>query len=511
MFVVALMEDFTEQKLAQDTIERLNMELERRVVERSRQLAVANQELAQEVPRRRRAESERERLLAEEQAARREAEAGRQRLAFLAEASRVLASSLDYETTLQRVAHLAVPTMADWCFVDVADPDGSVRRLAVAQADPTKASWARELLASPPARVGARAGPAMVIRTGQPELLSDVAGRLELLLPSMAESPGPALREILRRIDPRSWMVVPLTARARTIGAITFVSAESGRRYGPDDLVFADDLARRAALAVDNARLYQEAQEALAAREEFLSIAAHELKTPITSLRLAVEGFLRYAASGLPADSRQIRHAFRTADEQSVKLARMVVQLLEISRLQLQRFVLDRSETDVASLVRAAADQAQARTSRHSLVVSAPAELWAFVDAIRVEQVITNLLDNAIKYSPDGGQIDVTLGRSASDRIFLTVRDRGIGIPPDRRGRIFELFYQAHAESHQSGMGIGLYITRQIVEAHGGRIGVEFPADGGSSFQVELPVRPIASPGEPTGRAMSHAEDVTGS
>jgi signal transduction histidine kinase len=348
------------------------------------------------------------------------------------------------------------------------------------------------------------------LRTGLPELTSDVSGRIELLLPSTGAAGEDRLVEILRQIDPLSCMIVPMAARTRTIGAITFVAAESGRRYTPADLALADDLARRAALAVDNARLYQEAQEALAAREEFLSIAAHELKTPMTSFRLAVQAFLRFSARGLSADSPQLRQALQTADHQSVKLGRMVTQLLEVSRLQLGRLTLNRAETNLAALVTTGVEQARARTSEHTLVLAAPAELWANVDALRFEQVITNLLDNALKYSPNGGQIDVAVGWPAPDRIVLTVRDRGLGIPLDRRDHIFELFYQAHTDSHQSGMGVGLYIAREIVELHGGRISVEFPPDGGSCFRVELPPGVPASTGERETLAPRQEETVVG-
>src|SRR5262249_33853825 len=153
---------------------------------------------------------------------------GRQRLAFLAEASKVLASSFDYETTLQRVAHLIVPTLADWCFVDVIDEDRSIRRLAVAHADQAKASWARALQAGVAGRADAPHHAPMALRTGQPELIAEASGRLELLLPSIGHSSEAGALEVLRRIDPKSWMVVPLTARSGVIGAISFAMAESG-------------------------------------------------------------------------------------------------------------------------------------------------------------------------------------------------------------------------------------------------------------------------------------------
>jgi signal transduction histidine kinase len=178
-------------------------------------------------------------------------------------------------------------------------------------------------------------------------------------------------------------------------------------------------------------------------------------------------------------------------DQQVVRISDLVVQLLEVSRLQLGGFVLKRSVADVSSLVDEAVQLAQVRTTRHELRLTAPAEAWALVDAIRLSQVITNLLDNAIKYSPNGGLIDVALEATGADALRLSVRDRGIGIPPEHRPHVFDLFYQAHAESHRSGMGIGLYVSRQIVELHGGQITLLDPEDGGAGIQaiVYLPSR----------------------
>jgi signal transduction histidine kinase len=235
----------------------------------------------------------------------------------------------------------------------------------------------------------------------------------------------------------------------------------------------------------------RQAEAAVRVRDEFLSIAAHELKTPMASLRLWVQFLQRHAEQGSEISPTHLQRALRMVDQQVVRISDLVVQLLEVSRLQLGGFVLKRSVADVSSLVDEAVQLAQVRTTRHELRLTAPAEAWALVDAIRLSQVITNLLDNAIKYSPNGGLIDVALEATGADALRLSVRDRGIGIPPEHRPHVFDLFYQAHAESHRSGMGIGLYVSRQIVELHGGQITLLDPEDGGAGIQaiVYLPSR----------------------
>ena len=232
-----------------------------------------------------------------------------------------------------------------------------------------------------------------------------------------------------------------------------------------------------------------EAEAAVRSRDEFLSVEAHELRTPVTSLRGFAQTLTRQADhTGSLAPERML-HALSHIDVQSRKLTNLVNQLLDISRIEAGRLTLERTPTNLYKLVRDVIDQAQANTQKHSITLHSKSHVQANVDPLRIEQVITNLVDNAIKYSPDG-TIAVTITQEDSDLIQITVTDQGIGIPLERRERLFERFYQAHTDGYanSSGMGLGLYISRQIVELHGGTIEAEFPAEGGTRFVINLPI-----------------------
>lgn len=482
-YQIAMLENITERKQAEETVRQLNADLERRVLERTAQLTALNQELASEITRRTQAEAERLALLTQEQTARAEAEAAQQRLAFLAEASGVVAASLDYKTTLTNLAHLAVPYLADWCAVDVVDEEMAPQRLAVAHVDLAKQELVRSLQRHYQPAPDALSGVIHVLRTGQPEFLPEIPAALLL-----AAASDESVRPIVDALHPRSRITVPLRARERILGAISIVLSGPNRRYTPADVVLAEDLARHAAAAIDNAQLYREAQDALAARDEFLSVAAHELKTPITSVRGFVELATRQLAREEGPDPLRLERAVRAVDRESRKLSQLVSQLFDVSRIQVGQFALARAMTDVARLVREAAASAQLTTSQHTIGIEAPHAVWALVDPLRLEQVITNLLSNAIKYSPQGGAIDVAVARPRADLLRIAVRDRGVGIASERRARLFERFYQTRAGDRIAGLGLGLYISRQIVEAHGGQIEVESPPDGGTRVIVDLPI-----------------------
>ena len=241
-----------------------------------------------------------------------------------------------------------------------------------------------------------------------------------------------------------------------------------------------------AALAAERAARAQ-AEEALRQRDEFLQIAAHELRTPVTSLRGYAQLLLRRIEGGVPMEPARFSSALQLIAGQGTKLARLVSQLLDVARFEAGKLALERSETDLVEMARQTIYGAQGWSERHTISLVAPDSLTANVDGPRLEHVLANLLDNAVKYSPDGGPIEVRVRASDPDTVEIAVSDRGLGIPADRRERIFERFHQAHEDAHLSGMGLGLHISRDIVELHGGEIRAECPDGCGSRFVVRLP------------------------
>jgi PAS domain S-box-containing protein len=305
---------------------------------------------------------------------------------------------------------------------------------------------------------------------------------------------------LLSKAGLSSMIGAPLAVEGRVFGVL-LVGTRRHRRFVETDLDFLQIVADRAALAIDRARLYQaeqtarreavEAGHAVRQRDEFLSVAAHELKTPVTSLCGLSEWLLRMSDRGTEIEPGRQHRALTMIHRQAENLARLVAQLLEMTRLDADRLSLERQDENLTELVRRSVDQAQTQTTEHQLTLSAAPSVRASVDAFRFEQVITNLLDNAIKYSPEGGQIEVELTQPTPEWARITVRDHGIGIPAGQEARIFERFFQAHRNSHRSGLGLGLYLSQQVIGEHGGRLSAESAGDGGSRFIVEIPVESV--------------------
>ena len=362
-----------------------------------------------------------------------------QRQRFLTQAAETLLSSLDYQRTVAQVAQLAVPGFADACAVDLAVDDGGVRELTSVPGDfrEERAQAAESVLKS---------------------------GRAELL-------PG------------KNLLVVPLLGHERAVGALTLLSRE--RRFDEHDLTTAADLAHRMAFAIENARLYREAQEAIAARDEFLSIASHELRTPLTPLQLLLQRML-VGPQRLTAE--ELKSALQRSERQVQRLAALTENLLDVSRISSGGLKLNRETVDLAQTAHEVGERFRDAAARagSQLEVRAEGPIVGNWDSLRVEQVLTNLVTNAMKYG-NGQPIALTV-EQRGDAAHVEVRDHGIGIDPRKQARIFDRFERAVSPRSYGGLGLGLYIARQIVEAHAGTIRVQSAEGEGSLFTVELPL-----------------------
>jgi PAS domain S-box-containing protein len=408
------------------------------------------------------------------------------RLEALAEASRVFASGLDYKTTLDTVARRLCELIGDGALIRIVSPDGEwLVPVAVYHPSPERASLRRRMLAMAPQRA-TEGLTGRVIASGRTLRIPELTHAF--IHQEMKAEYWPYLDGVT------SLMMAPLKHRRQVIGHLTLMRDAGSPAFTHDDETLLDDLAHRAAQAIENARLYGEAQAAVAARDEFLSIASHELRTPLTALRLALENMRRVstreAIEKLPP--AYVERVLATAERQGQRLEKLVAALLDVSRIQMGRLELDVEEVDLAAVVAEAAAQLEdeAAQTGSSLEVRGEA-VRGYWDRLRISQVVTNLLSNAVKYGA-GKPVEVEVG-TREDRARLVVRDHGIGIEPADLPQIFERFERAVSSRNYGGLGLGLYIVKRIVEAHGGTVAVESTPGEGSAFVVELPQRPAVA------------------
>lgn len=428
------------------------------------------------------------RLVAEE--ARASLEREEQRRALVAEATSALAASLDFKATLARLATILVPKLADWCAIEMIDDTGQSDQLAVAHSDPKMVEYAWELRRRYPTPRDAPQGLPNVLRTGKSEMYAEITD--EMLVAGAVDEEH--LR-ISRELNLRSALIVPLVARGATLGAITMVHAESGRRYSGADLALAEEIARRAAISVDNARLFGAEQRARAAaddanrlKDEFLATVSHELRTPLN----AILGWSRMITTGALDDTKRGR-ASETIERNAVAMAQLIEDLLDVSRIISGKMRLETESVDLGKIVEAAIESIRPAAlakeiSLRSIVEPAPGPLLG--DPNRLQQVVWNLLSNAVKFTPRQGRVEVVVRRSGSS-VEVSVRDNGAGIDPAFAPYVFDRFRQADGKITRThgGLGLGLAITRQLVEMHGGSVEANSEGVGhGSTFTVRLPI-----------------------
>jgi signal transduction histidine kinase len=518
--------------------------------------------------------------------------AARERFAFIAEASELLSASMEYEETLERLAQLAVPRLADWCSIDMCGEGGAIERLVVAHEDPEKVRWARELQERYPPDADSPHGVGYVIRTGQPEFLAEIPQ--ELL--DQAIGDDEELRRIVNELGLHSTICVPLSARGRVLGALTLIAAESHPPFTQADFALAVELARRAGIIVDNARLFREAEQganaarALAyvadgvvlldragivrhwnraaaaitgvsedealgrpveevlpaweslgahvplvgpgeqvvrpvtlpltiqeremwisasgvdfgegavyalsdvtdehaletARAEFVATASHELRTPLA----AVYGAIRTLRRDDLDLSRADEEAFlEMIESETAHLSQIVDQILLAGQLDADAVEIELGECDPADIASSVIDSASVHLPEGISLRLTRNGTWRIVcDGNKLRQVLTNLIDNAIKYSPDGGAVEIRFG-AENGECLIEVSDEGLGIPSSELERIFEKFYRLDPQQTRGvgGSGLGLYICRELVERMNGRLEVDSEPGRGSRFTVALP------------------------
>ncbi|MEY2496954.1 MAG: hypothetical protein QOD12_510 [Verrucomicrobiota bacterium] len=429
---------------------------------------------------------EREKFI-REQAALAEAEARQERLAFLADASNVLAASLEYDETFRSLARLVVPRVADFCIVLATEDEGTMRQVAVAHRDPAEDPAMQKLLDEFSLSKAAATSGAHVLKTGKSQMVCDVHnGELREVFEQKED------RELIRSLAAISFIAVPLRTHDRVLGAIVMINTDAGRICGTEELSLAEELAHRAALALDNAGLYKSAQKARAeseranlAKDSFLAMLSHELRTPLTPVLTSVLALEQ--ADHLPEEVRESLQMIR----RNVELeARLIDDLLDLTRISKGKVQLSLEIVDAHLLLGNAVEICQADIDHKSLSLQkdfAAENVRLEADPARVQQIFWNLIKNAVKFTPEGGRLQIRT-RNTDGELCVEISDSGMGIDAETLPKIFNAFEQGE-RSRLGGLGLGLAISKALVETHHGKLTAQSAGQNqGATFTAIFPV-----------------------
>ena len=399
---------------------------------------------------------------------------------FLAEASAILAASLDYEATLAAVPQLAIPRFGSWCALALVAPDDSLRRIVAPHSDPSLAAPLEEMMRRYPLHWDSPWLAVDVLRTGTPTMVSTVT---DDWLEAHAEDPEHF--RLLKQVGTSSLLSIPLIARDQVLGAITIGRAEGSPPFDEADLGLASDIAARAALAIDNARLYQTAQRATQARDVVLGIVSHDLRNPLSAIAMCASA-LRESPPEAATDRASLADTIYDSAEW---MQRLIQDLLDVAAIEARQLSIERQREPVEPIVqrtRATFERPATERGVRLSVEVLPGTPEVDGDAERILQVLANLVSNAVKFTESGGMVTVVAERSGAG-VQFSVRDTGAGVPADDLSHLFNLYWHARRNARSRGSGYGLAIARGIVEAHGGRIWVESVVGEGSTFRFTVP------------------------
>jgi signal transduction histidine kinase len=399
-------------------------------------------------------------------------------LRFLAEASKILSSSLDYNTTLSNVAKLAIENLADWCAIDMM-VNGQIKNVTIMHKDPKKIEFAKLIRKKQPP-TDPNSGVLKVFNTGMPQLYPIISP--ELIKSTVKDA---KTMRIFKKIGLHSIMLIPIIISNETVGVITFISSSPKYQYDQSDVYVAEEVASRAALAIQNSKLYSNSLEAVRLRDDFISIASHELKTPVTSLKMHTQLLQKMMSPNIdPVFSA----ALKKMDSQINKLTDLITDLLDVSRIQQGKLQFKEEPFNLNETVREMVDNVQPLSNQHQITIEGKIRRKVIGDSDRIGQVVVNLLTNAVKYSPKAKKVIVRLVENKRGAKVI-VKDYGIGIKKNYQNKIFRLFYRVSSPEAITypGLGVGLYISNEIVKRHSGNFYVKSSYGKGSEFIFTLP------------------------